>query len=339
MIFPLLVAALRGGRRVTADSTKTTEHFRPNGQVSDIPTDSRELISQLQSGRALIDLVESIQLPSASCYNQILADLQADCRRATETEQRTFALRFTKCFYNTSGLVDGFQCDVSEEKEIANMSSQTYQIFTMFKHHWRNMCYFAQQLIFAEETGESLIDLLHTMVASTIAIHDLRAELNRTVIRLNASISSVRVQVNDTASYVDFLVGSFGGFDVYLKLVSEFLKFAIFLIDTLKFYVALLIVLSILGILIPHMVGLVVFISVLAFVVDRVLCHCYADWESSQMRSVSRFGYSLLCIVYPFYLLIRFVVRAVRLFLNSSRKHRKNRIAISDAPNTATPLS
>jgi hypothetical protein len=69
------------------------------------------------------------------------------------------------------------------------------------------------------------------MTALTMTIHKLRAELKRTTIHLNASISSVRTQVNDTTASV----GTFGGFDTYLKPVNEFLQSAIFLIDTLKF--------------------------------------------------------------------------------------------------------
>jgi hypothetical protein len=294
---------------VASKLTNTNKYFRSGSQVSNISTEVKTVMSDLPSGRAFIDLVDSIQLPSVSCYNEILADVQTNCRAANDTEQRTFALRFTKCFYNVSGLVNAFEANQTPEEEISKMSSQTYQIFTMFKHHWRNICHFAQQLIFAEEIGRSVIDLLHSMIASTIAIHELRADLQRTTIQLNASISSVRAQIEATSSSVDFLVDSFSGFAIPLKIASEFLQLAVFLIDSLKYYFALLVILAIFGILIPRMIGPVIFATILAFLLDRFLLYYCASWGPSLARPVAQLVFTLLCISYPLYLLIRFFGR------------------------------
>jgi hypothetical protein len=79
--------------------TNTNKYFRSGSQIS---TEVKNVMSDLPSRRAFI----TIQLPSVSGYNEILADVQTNCRAANDTEQRTFARRFTKCFYNVSGLVD-----------------------------------------------------------------------------------------------------------------------------------------------------------------------------------------------------------------------------------------
>jgi hypothetical protein len=317
-----LLCAVAFGRAdgpVKSKLTSVTDHFRPDDPVSSVSTEAKALMGDSPSGLAFVDLVDSIPLPSASCYNRILADLETNCRTANDTEQRTFALRFTQCFYNVSGLVDAFGVGNTPEKEISKMSSQTYQIFTMFKHHWRNICHFARQLIFAEETGRSIIDLLHSMIASTIAIHELRAELNRTTIQLNASISSVRTQIENTSSYVDFLVDSFGGFTIHLKIVGEFLRLAVFLVDNLKYYFALLVISAIFGILIPRMIGPVVFASILAFLLDRFLLVYCDGWKLSRIRPVAKLVYSLLCISYTLYLLARFFGRVVGRLLHGNK--------------------
>jgi hypothetical protein len=199
------------------------------------------------------------------------------------------ALRFTKCFYNISGLINAFAVDASEDDQIAKMSSQTYQIYTMFKHHWRNICHFVKQLVFSEETAKSIIDLLHSMIASTVAIHELREEVNRTTAQLNATILKVRNQVDNTTNYVDFLFISFGSLGVHLNIVREFLDLALFLVDNLKYYFALLIVLAVFGIFVPKIIGPVIFVSIVVFASDRALASIYGWWIESKLRAVSRF--------------------------------------------------
>jgi hypothetical protein len=266
---------------VTTTSAETTEQksmavvdkLRSGSRVSDIVEGVETFMDSFQRAPELVRLIESLHIPSVSCYNNILANLRVDCRVASETEQRSFTLNFTKCFYNISGISLTLDPKDSEELQIEKMSRSAYQTYILFKQHWRNLCHFAQQLVLSEETAWSLADLLHTMVASTLAGLELREELNRTTAILNETLVRIGHQVDEANRNLAVFFDGVGGLGPLFHWMGEFIGVGQFFINNLKLFLAGVLALAILGIVVPKMIRPLAFISIVIFVGKKSLCH------------------------------------------------------------------
>jgi hypothetical protein len=286
--------------------------LRSGLHLGDIVDGMKVFVGSFSRAQEMMTLLETHPLPSISCYNDILTTLQVDCQRINETQQRSFTLNFTKCFYNISGIAISFQEADSEEHQIEGMSRSSYQIYILFKQHWRNLCYFSQQLILSEETALSLGSLLHSMVASTLAGFELREELNRTTNLLQEALLKIENQINEGNQNVGFLFDTLKSLHPLFEILSEFIQLAEFLIQNLKFFFVVVIILSIFGILIPRVIGSIIFVSIIVFIADRFLVAYCLEWNGSGLRSLVHMIYSICCFAYPMWIFVVYVRSIVR---------------------------
>ena len=202
-----------------------------------------------------ISLLTNISIPKRSCYNEILYQIQFDCEDANDEQQKILALHFTQCYYNITGRIDQFPTGVVDELKTSQMSASVYSTFTSMKAHWKNLCLFAKQNVFTEETSQTLVDLYDTMIESMKSIIDLQKELNETAQLLNDSLYNISIQINKTIENINNIEKLFDSFTIYFDIIKKFIDTSINTIHSMKIYAEIAILIVLLIIYFPKLIN------------------------------------------------------------------------------------
>ena len=158
---------------------------------------------------------------------------------------------------------------------------------------------FMKQLVFTEEASRSLVELLHGMIRETLQLRLLHRQLQIMSKKLNETVSDVKTQVGRVIRELDNLL-SLAGFDNAFLGIFEYIDLAITIAEQAKFYFSITVVVGVMTIFIPGFLGPLLFITVIAILIDRSL-HASFFWPDSIFRHMFRLLYIVVCCAYPVY--------------------------------------
>jgi hypothetical protein len=264
-------------------------------------------LQTFEEGQSLVDLVGNVSFPARSCYDDVLSALQTDCEHANEAEKKAISLRLARCYFNISGHINAFPFSEPEETQASRMSAASYSIYTIVKLHWKNMCLFAKQLTFTEQTSESLVDLLNTMISSSLAIQKLQGDLLKVGMILNRTVTEIQQEMVNTTADLRRLSNMFVELDQTLSILTSFLDFAILTGQRLKFYLGVGLFILTIGIFVPGLVRITVFAWICAIFGDRMIAMKWQSWSMSNMRIIIIRVWGLSSCAYPVFCLYRYI--------------------------------
>lgn len=270
-------------------------------------------------GDRFIDLLNNINIPKRSCYNEILYKLKFDCEKANEEQQRILALHFTQCYYNITGKLHLFPTDTIDQLKISSMSQPVYSVYTLMKSHWKNLCQFSKQNIFTEETSHSLIDLYQSIIESMNSILSLKKELKETSQFFNDSFTNMTIQINKTSKNIEEIQALFESFSGYFDSIHKFINYASSILNQMKFFSLVIIIALFFAMYIPKMLVPVTILTIIFGCLDRFLGNHLSNWDNSFYRQILKYTYALTCFSYPAFLIFKYIISLFKFILSLSK--------------------
>ena len=282
--------------------TSSNEAQNSSDHSSIIEMDS---MPDFDGGIELLNLVDTVPLPSVSCYTEVLFSLDTDCVETTDDELKKISLRLTKCYFNITGRLEQFPYHFPEEHQTGEMSAQVYAIYTTMKLHWRNICMFMKQLVFTEEASRSLVDLLDGMIKETASLRRLQQQLEDMSERLNQSVTDVRTQFSKVVKELDILL-NISGFDTTVVAIFEYINQAIQILEHAKFYLSIGVTVSVISLFLPGFVGPITFATIVAIWIDKYILP-KLGLTHAVFRGMFKATYVIFCCGFP-------VMKIVKMF-------------------------
>lgn len=275
-------------------------------------------------GDRFIKLLNDINVPKRSCYNEILYQLQFDCEDANEEQQRILALHFTQCYYNITGKLNEFPTGIIDELKTSMMSQSVYSIYTSMKAHWKNLCQFAKQNVFTEQTSNSLIDLYQSILESMNSILSLKKELNETSQFFNKSFSNMTTQINRTAKNIEEIQALFESFTGYFDTIHTFIQYASTTLHQMKFFSLIIIITLLFALYIPKMLIPVTAITIVFGFIDRFIRKNIEGWNNSFYRQIFKYTYAIICFSYPAFLIFKYINKLFNFVVSLAKESCEN---------------
>lgn len=315
-LFILAILCISENAEEKDSSYEIMEHMRNGKKFSELVDASIfDSIPDFPSDR-LLAILNNIEIPRRSCYNDILYKLQFDCEKANEEQQKILAIHFTQCYYNVTGKLDQFPVEVIDNLKTSMMSPSVYSVYTSMKTHWKNLCRFSKQSVFTAETSHSLFQLYQKMVESMNSMVSFKKQINETFQVLNNSFSNITIQLEETAKNIDEMFAMFESFTKYLDPIISFIKYASEALYQMKFFSLVIIITLFFAIYIPKMIIPVTLLTVIFCFIDHFLGNHISKWNNSLYRQIFYYIYALTCFSYPAYLIIKYIIKSIK-FISS----------------------
>lgn len=258
-----------------------------------------DIAREYPSIRYLLVAIDEIEFPENSCYTDVIQKLNIDCNNANEDQQKLLAIHFTQCYYNITNRLNEFPTNVEDSKIIQSMSGPVYGTYVTMKTHWGNLCHFAKQTMFNEETSKQLVGLIKSVVESSNAIKDMNQAMNESTQQLNISVHNITKKLESGKIFLTNIGTQILKFNVTIKSMTEVLMKPLEHIENVKIFFLMFIVIIFIGMFLPEILIPLIFVTIIFYVVDRIITKRYDWWIHSYKRIILKVLYVLLSISYP----------------------------------------
>lgn len=278
------------------------EQMRRGKKFSEIFSDEvQQFTRNFPNSKELADIVDDLEFPYQSCYSEVVSRLNANCNTEDPDQQRALSIQFTKCYYNITNKLYEFPSTGSDEEILHDMSSEVYTIYTVMKQHLRNLCHFAKQTMFNEETSKQLVNLFKSVIDSSRTIEEMNHTMNVSFRSLTNSIITIGEQLQQG----QFILNSIGNqtirYEQSVKKMAEALKKPFEHIENVKMFFLMVIISFFISFFLPEILLPMLSITLIYFFSDKSLKNRFEWWETSYLRVFMKFIYFALCASYPVY--------------------------------------
>ena len=292
--------------------------MRRGKKFSDV-IDVRNFIHTFPNASELVDIVDNLEFPVQSCYSEIVARLNINCNTNDPEEQKFYALEFTKCYYNITNRLDEFPCDENVKDITSNMSPETYAIYTVMKTHLRNLCHFAKQSQFNEETSKQLINLFKSVIDSSKTIEDMNQTMNSSFISLTHSIITISEQLKQGQHILNVIKNQTLNFENSIKSMAELLSKPLEHLENVKTFFLMVIISFFIGIFLPEILIPMLLLTTIYFFSEKALRKYFDWWNDSYCKLILKIFYFGICASYPLYKISTNFVAFTNFFLKIFR--------------------
>ncbi|KAH0787833.1 hypothetical protein GPJ56_008182 [Histomonas meleagridis] len=277
--------------------------IRKGKKFSDV-VNVKEIIKEHPSFKNLLDAIDEVQFPEYSCYSEVLVRLNIDCNNANEDQQKLLSVYFTQCYYNITGRLDEFPTSYPDEEKIQHMQSHVYGTYVTMKTHWSNLCHFAKQSIFNEETAKQLISLFKSVVDSSNAIKDMNDAMNESARSLNVSVHNITKKLESGKEFLTNIGTQILKFNVSLKAMTEIIMKPLEHIEQVKIFFLMAIISVFIGIFLPEILIPLLMLTAIFYFGDSAMRQRY-DWYNGYVRTIMKILYLVISASYPLYKLAK----------------------------------
>ncbi|OHT06776.1 hypothetical protein TRFO_05465 [Tritrichomonas foetus] len=274
--------------------------MRSGKKFSDV-IDVRPFVNSFPTAKELVEIVDNLEFPYQSCYSDILSRLNVDCNTNDPEEQRYLALHFTQCYFNITNRLDEFPYDIADKDKTPQMSSHVYSIYTVMKTHLRNLCHFAKQSMFNEETSRQLINLFKSVIDSSKTIEDMNQTMNSSFISLTNSISTISEQLKQGQHILMVIRNQTITFETSVKAMTEVLKKPLEHLANVKAFFLMVIVSFFISMFLPEILLPMLLLTAVYFFGEKSLSNYFEWWEKSYFKIGLKIVYFAVCASYPLY--------------------------------------
>lgn len=276
-------------------------HQIKNGKKFSEIVDVEKIVHEYPSIKYLLIAIDEIEFPQNSCYIDVISRLNVDCNNANEDQQKYLAIQFTQCYYNITNRLNEFPCDADDSKKIQFMSGPVYGTYVTMKTHWRNLCHFAKQSMFNEETAKQLVGLIKSVVESSNAIKDMNQAMNESTQQLNISVHNITKKLESGKIFLTNIGTQILKFNATIKSMTEVIMKPLEHIENVKIFFLMFIIIIFIGMFLPEILIPLILVTIVFYAFDRNIMKKYDWWANSYKRIILKVLYVLISISYPCY--------------------------------------
>lgn len=301
--------------------------MRSGKKFSDV-VDVQQFVKSFPNSKELVDIVDNLEFPFQSCYSEVVSRLNADCDTEDPNQQRSLAIQFTKCYFNITNKLDEFPNCTSDDEIMRSMTDQVYGIFVTMKQHLRNLCHFAKQTMFNEETSRQLVNLFKSVVDSSKTIEDMNHTMNVSFKSLANSIFTIGEQLKHGQNILNEIWNQSIYYEEGVKKMAESLKKPFEHIENVKMFFLMVIIIFFISFFLPEILLPMLLVTFAYFLGDKSLKNRFSWYDDSYLRIFIKLIYFSLCASYPLYKIATNFVIITKFLLKFFRFQKEETIKI-----------
>lgn len=303
------------------------EQMRSGKKFSDV-VDVQQFVKNFPNSKELVDIVDGLEFPFQSCYSDVVARLNVDCNTNDPDQQKKLSIQFTKCYFNITNKLYEFPNSTSDEEILHDMSSSVYTIYTVMKQHLRNLCHFAKQTMFNEETSRQLVNLFKSVVDSSKTIEDMNHTMNVSFKSLTNSIFTIGEQLKQGQNFLNAIGNQSIHYEKSVKKMAEALKKPFEHIENIKMVFLMVIIILFISNFLPEILLPLLLLTFVYFLGDKSFNDRFDWWSDSYLRIIMKFLYFAIFASYPIYKLSSNFVSVTKIILKFFRIQKEEKIKI-----------
>jgi hypothetical protein len=211
-------------------------------------------------------------------------------------DQQRLQREFTICYFQIIGRETNLTAD---QPLPANLSPEDYSTYTSMKVHLVNLCHFARQSIFHEETSKKLITLLQSVLNSSNAVTDMKDEMGKATIAVNMSIADIQARLKEGRDFITKITTEINTFGDMLNQTIELIAHPLNHIQNVKLVLVLVIFLVFIAMFLPSFLLPVIGFTIVFVLAEKGLKRKIDGWDDSLWKIGIRGLYAIACLSYP----------------------------------------
>jgi hypothetical protein len=299
-----------GVQEASAQAQGILERMRAGERFSSI-VDVGPVLHEFPEARSLVTFLDGMHMPSESCFSRVIKNLNVtDCDHMSDAQQRSAQKQFTMCYFH----IIGRETNITADQPLSsNLSPEEYSTYTAMKIHLSNLCHFARQSIFHEETSKKLITLFQSVLNSSNAVADMKGAMAKASTALNTSIADIQERLKEGKDFMAKITAEINSFGTTLNQTMELLVNPLNHMDNLKMILVFVIFLFFVAMFLPQYLLPVIGFTIVLFILEQFLRTKIDNWDKSIWRIGARLVYVLVCVSYPFYTVLHWIGAASRM--------------------------
>jgi hypothetical protein len=227
-----------------------------------------------------------------------------DCDNIAGSDQQRLQREFTICYFQ----IIGHQTSLTADQPLpSNLSPEDYSTYTAMKVHLLNLCHFARQSIFHEETSRKLITLFQSVLNSSNAVTDMKVEMGKASMAVNTSIADIQDRLKEGKDFIAKITTEINTFGATLNQTIEVLSHPLTHIHNVKVVLVLVIFLVFVAMFLPSFLLPVIGFTIVFVLAERFLRARLDDWDDSVWKIGIRGVYAAICLFYPLLTVISWI--------------------------------
>ena len=306
-----------------------------NGKKITEIVELEEYKQKIPEAKELFSIMETLDAPEEDCYSTSYRKLNFDCDKLTEDEKRILTLRFTKCYFNITHRLSDFPSQYSEDQQPQMMSPSTYSVYNSFKLHITNLCFYARERTFSDQTTDALFGLFNGVVNTVKSTQNYVEAINKNSQDLLEKVKTIEEKQQQNIDILHLLGSLLENFISSIKGVSATTAATIDNLERYKFYFVILISTLIIAYFLPEILIPSILLTVLFLIIDMKLTKNVQWWDQSFVRKMMRLIYMAACSTYPVAKAILSIwefIKNIMFSFTTNNKHKHGKRLFPDSP-------
>ena len=306
-----------------------------NGKKITEIVELEEYKQKIPEAKELFSIMETLDAPEEDCYSTSYRKLNFNCDKLTEEEKRVLTLRFTKCYFNITHRLSDFPSQYPEDQQPQMMSPSTYSVYNSFKLHITNLCFYARERTFSDQTTDALFSLFNGVVNTVKSTQNYVDAINKNSEALLEKVKTIEEKQQQNINILHLLGSLLENFIGSIRGVTATTAATIDSLERYKLYFVILISTLIIAYFLPEILIPSILLTVLFLIIDMKLTKTSPWWNDSILRKAMRLVYMTTCTTYPLAKAILGIwgfIKSTMLSFTTSTKQRHGKRMFPDSP-------